>query len=115
MSTHLFQIGDIVRINPPTLKQWAEIRTCGFYEDEIAPYIGQFAVVVETWNDTEHVSDGCNLRIRYRVPTHNETSYSQRSVSSQAVPLSRVYDSLTETLKTVKSIWIVEVRVSEDW
>ena len=63
MSTHLFQIGDIVRINPPTLKQWAEIRTRGFYEDEIAPYIGQFAVVVETWNDIEHVSDSCNLRI----------------------------------------------------
>ena len=30
MSTHLFQIGDIVRINEPTLKQWAEIRTRGF-------------------------------------------------------------------------------------
>ena len=63
MSTHLFQIGDIVRINEPTLKQWAELRTTGYHEVEIAPYIGQFAVVVETWNDSEHVSDGCNLRI----------------------------------------------------
>ena len=52
MSTHLFQIGDIVRINQPTLKQWAEIRTRGFHEVEIAPYIGYLAVVVETWIHT---------------------------------------------------------------
>lgn len=62
MSTHLFQIGDIVRINEPTLKQWAEIRTRGFYETEIAPYIGYLAVVVETWNTGEAVSDACVLR-----------------------------------------------------
>lgn len=62
MSTHLFQIGDIVRINEPTLKQWAKIRTRGFYESEIAPYIGYLAVVVETWNTGEAVSDACVLR-----------------------------------------------------
>ena len=57
MSTHLFQIGDIVRINQPTLKQWAEIRTRGFHPVEISPYIGYLAVVVETWNSGEDVSD----------------------------------------------------------
>ena len=62
MSTHLFQIGDIVRINEPTLKQWAEIRTRGFHAEEIVPYIGYLAVVVETWNSGEAVSDACVLR-----------------------------------------------------
>lgn len=62
MSTHLFQIGDIVRINEPTLKQWAEIRTRGFHPVEISPYIGYLAVVVETWNSGEAVSDACVLR-----------------------------------------------------
>lgn len=62
MSTHLFQIGDIVRINEPTLKQWAEIRTRGFHAVEIAPYIGYLAVVVETRNSGEAVSDACVLR-----------------------------------------------------
>ena len=62
MSTHLFQIGDIVRINEPTLKQWAEIRTRGFHVVEIAPYIGYLAVVVETRNSGEAVSDACVLR-----------------------------------------------------
>lgn len=62
MSTHLFQIGDIVRINQPTLKQWAEIRTRGFHPVEISPYIGYLAVVVETWNSGEAVSDACVLR-----------------------------------------------------
>ena len=62
MSTHLFQIGDIVRINAPTLKQWAEIRTRGFHVVEIAPYIGCLAVVVETRNSGEAVSDACVLR-----------------------------------------------------
>lgn len=62
MSTHLFQIGDIVRINQPTLKQWAEIRTRGFHAEEISPYIGYLAVVVETWNSGEAVSDACVLR-----------------------------------------------------
>lgn len=62
MSTHLFQIGDIVRINEPTLKQWAELHTRGFYESEIAPYVGYLAVVVETWNTGDAVSDACVLR-----------------------------------------------------
>lgn len=62
MSTHLFQIGDIVRINEPTLKQWAEIRTRGFHVVEIAPYIGCLAVVVETRNSGEAISDACVLR-----------------------------------------------------
>lgn len=62
MSTHLFQIGDIVRINEPTLKQWTEIRTRGFHPVEISPYIGCLAVVVETWNSGEAVSDACVLR-----------------------------------------------------
>lgn len=62
MSTHLFQIGDIVRINEPTLKQYAEIRTRGFHAEEIVPYIGYLAVVVETWNTADAVSDACVLR-----------------------------------------------------
>lgn len=62
MSTHLFQIGDIVRINQPTLKQWAEIRTRGFHPVEISPYVGYLAVVVETWTSGEAGSDACVLR-----------------------------------------------------
>lgn len=58
MSTHLFQIGDIVRINEPTLKQWAEIRTRGFHPVEISPYIGYLAAVVPMIGDQYTGPDG---------------------------------------------------------